>query len=120
VSSEKSLSIEDVAESAASRGGADISAQAMTHAVKLWMKEIDGRMNQSLPNSARRLHRVVQGVCIAIRRQAYPVNNPQIYLGVKGNAIRRSRREKSVAYPQINLGVIHRIRLTALELRIKN
>jgi hypothetical protein len=27
---------------------------------------------------------------------------------------------KSVAYPQINLGVIHRLRLPALELGIKN
>jgi hypothetical protein len=40
VSSEHSLSVKQVAEAAASRGGADISAAAMTHAVELWLQEM--------------------------------------------------------------------------------
>jgi hypothetical protein len=38
--SEASLGIDDISQSAAKRGGADISAPAMTHAVNLWLKEM--------------------------------------------------------------------------------
>ena len=44
VAAEKSLSIEDVCQSAADRGGADISASAMGHAVQLWLKEMAYRL----------------------------------------------------------------------------
>jgi hypothetical protein len=40
VSSERSLNVKDIANSAAARGGADISAAAMEHAVSLWLKEM--------------------------------------------------------------------------------
>jgi hypothetical protein len=40
VSSEHSLSVQQIAETATSRGGADISATAMEHAVNLWLKEM--------------------------------------------------------------------------------
>jgi hypothetical protein len=40
VSSEYSLNVKQIAETAASRGGADISAAAMEHAVELWLKEM--------------------------------------------------------------------------------
>ena len=40
VVSEKSLSVEDICMSATKRGGADISAAAMGHAVQLWLKEM--------------------------------------------------------------------------------
>jgi len=44
VVAEKSLSIEDICQSAASRGGADVSAAAMGHAVQLWLKEMAYRL----------------------------------------------------------------------------
>jgi len=44
VVAEKSLSIDDVCQSAANRGGADISAAAMGHAVQLWLKEMAYRL----------------------------------------------------------------------------
>jgi hypothetical protein len=44
VNSEKSLSIDDICESAVSRGGADISAPAMEHAVNLFLKEMGYRL----------------------------------------------------------------------------
>jgi hypothetical protein len=40
VSSEQSLNVKQIAEAATSRGGADISASAMEHAVNLWLKEM--------------------------------------------------------------------------------
>jgi hypothetical protein len=40
VKSERSLSVADICNSAAARGGADISAPAMNHAVSLWLKEM--------------------------------------------------------------------------------
>ena len=40
VSSERSLSVKDICQLAVNRGGADISAAAMEHAVKLWLKEM--------------------------------------------------------------------------------
>jgi hypothetical protein len=44
VSSERSLSVNDICESAATRGGADISAAAMEHAVNLWLREMGYRL----------------------------------------------------------------------------
>jgi hypothetical protein len=44
VVAEKSLNIEDICQSAANRGGADISASAMGHAVQLWLKEMAYRL----------------------------------------------------------------------------
>ena len=40
VQSERSLSIKDICQTAATRGGADISAASMEHAVNLWLKEM--------------------------------------------------------------------------------
>jgi hypothetical protein len=40
VSSEKSLNVRQVCETAVARGGADVSAAAMNHAVELWLKEM--------------------------------------------------------------------------------
>jgi hypothetical protein len=40
VSSEKSLNVRQVCEAAVERGGADVSAAAMNHAVELWLKEM--------------------------------------------------------------------------------
>ena len=40
VSSERSLNIKDICQSAVTRGGADISAASMEHAVGLWLKEM--------------------------------------------------------------------------------
>ena len=40
VQSERSLNIKDICKSATTRGGADISAAAMEHAVNLWLKEM--------------------------------------------------------------------------------
>jgi hypothetical protein len=40
VKSERSLSVADICNSAAARGGADISVPAMNHAVSLWLKEM--------------------------------------------------------------------------------
>jgi len=40
VSSERSLSVKDICTSAVTRGGADISAASMEHAVNLWLKEM--------------------------------------------------------------------------------
>jgi hypothetical protein len=40
VNSEQSLTVKQIAEMAAVRGGADISASAMEHAVNLWLKEM--------------------------------------------------------------------------------
>jgi hypothetical protein len=37
---ERSLSVKDISESAAARGGADVSAAAIEHAVNLWLKEM--------------------------------------------------------------------------------
>ncbi|MDR0427715.1 MAG: DUF4469 domain-containing protein [Dysgonamonadaceae bacterium] len=44
VDSEVSLTVKDIAESAALRGGADISASAMEHATNLWLKEMAYRL----------------------------------------------------------------------------
>jgi hypothetical protein len=44
VSSERSLSVKDICESAATRGGADISAAAMEHGVNLWLKGMGYRL----------------------------------------------------------------------------
>jgi hypothetical protein len=40
VSSERSLGVKDICESAVARGGADVSASAMEHAVSLFLKEM--------------------------------------------------------------------------------
>ncbi|MDR1340400.1 MAG: DUF4469 domain-containing protein [Prevotellaceae bacterium] len=40
VSSERSLGVTDVCDTAVSRGGSDISASAMNHAVDLWLREM--------------------------------------------------------------------------------
>jgi hypothetical protein len=40
VASERSLNIDDICKSAVSRGGADISAQAMAHSTELFLKEM--------------------------------------------------------------------------------
>ena len=40
VNSESSVNIRDISQAAATRGGADISVEAMEHAVSLWMKEM--------------------------------------------------------------------------------
>ena len=40
VVSEKSLNIKDICLAATTRGGSDVSAAAMEHAVNLWLKEI--------------------------------------------------------------------------------
>jgi hypothetical protein len=40
VNAERSLSVKDICESAAERGGADIAAATMEHAVNLWLKEM--------------------------------------------------------------------------------
>jgi len=42
--SEKSLGVADICQSAVKRGGADISAAAMEHAVNLWLKEMAYRL----------------------------------------------------------------------------
>ena len=47
VKSEKSLNIEAVSASAVERGGANISAADMTHAVKLWLREMCWLLNDS-------------------------------------------------------------------------
>jgi hypothetical protein len=44
VSSEHSLDVRQIAESATVRGGADISASAIEHAVNLWLKEMAYRL----------------------------------------------------------------------------
>jgi hypothetical protein len=44
VSSEESLTVRQIAESASERGGADISAPAMEHAVNLWLREMAYRL----------------------------------------------------------------------------
>ncbi|GHT68079.1 hypothetical protein FACS189452_07020 [Bacteroidia bacterium] len=44
VQSERSLSVREICESAASRGGADISTAAMEHAVSLYYKEMGYRL----------------------------------------------------------------------------
>ena len=44
VVSEKSLSVGDICQSAVQRGGADVSAAAMNHAVELWLKEMAYRL----------------------------------------------------------------------------
>ncbi|MDR2064291.1 MAG: DUF4469 domain-containing protein [Prevotellaceae bacterium] len=44
VNSERSLNVKDICESATARGGADISADAMEHAVNLWLKEMGYRL----------------------------------------------------------------------------
>jgi hypothetical protein len=40
VDSERSLNVKEICETAAARGGSDISAPAMEHAVNLWLKEM--------------------------------------------------------------------------------
>ena len=40
VASEKSLNIKDICLAATTRGGSDVSAAAMEHAVNLWLKEM--------------------------------------------------------------------------------
>ena len=47
VKSEKSLNIESVSASAVDRGGANISAGNMSHAVRLWLQEMDWLVNDS-------------------------------------------------------------------------
>ncbi|MDR1984449.1 MAG: DUF4469 domain-containing protein [Prevotellaceae bacterium] len=44
VNSERSLSVNDICESAVARGGADVSAAAMEHAVNLFLKEMGYRL----------------------------------------------------------------------------
>ena len=44
VQSERSLNVKDICQSAATRGGADISAAAMEHAMNLWLKEMAYRL----------------------------------------------------------------------------
>ena len=44
IASEASLGVDDISQSAVKRGGADISASAMTHAVNLWLKEMSYRL----------------------------------------------------------------------------
>ncbi|MDR0427151.1 MAG: DUF4469 domain-containing protein [Dysgonamonadaceae bacterium] len=44
VDSEVSLTVKDIAESAALRGGADVSAATMEHATNLWLKEMAYRL----------------------------------------------------------------------------
>jgi len=52
VASERSLGIDDICASAVSRGGADISAAAMSHAVKLFLKEMGYQLCDGLSVNA--------------------------------------------------------------------
>jgi len=52
VASERSLSIDDICASAVSRGGADIPAEAMSHAVKLFLKEMGYQLCDGLSVNA--------------------------------------------------------------------
>jgi hypothetical protein len=53
VSSENSLNVKQIAESAVARGGADISAASMEHAVTLWLKEMAYRLCDGFSINAR-------------------------------------------------------------------
>ena len=44
VSTERSLNVKDICDSAQARGGADVSAAAMEHAVNLFLKEMGYRL----------------------------------------------------------------------------
>jgi len=52
VSSERSLSVDDICSSAVTRGGADVSAEAMSHAVKLFLKEMGYQLCDGLSVNA--------------------------------------------------------------------
>jgi len=52
VASERSLGIDDICASAVSRGGADVSAAAMSHAVKLFLKEMGYQLCDGLSVNA--------------------------------------------------------------------
>jgi len=52
VASERSLGIDDICESAVTRGGADIPAAAMSHAVKLFLKEMGYQLCDGLSVNA--------------------------------------------------------------------
>ena len=64
VSSERSLSIKDICQSAVARGGADISAAAMEHAVNLWLKEMGYRLCDGFSANAQwfTVHPSIKGV----------------------------------------------------------
>jgi hypothetical protein len=49
VFAEGTLGVDDISQSAVKRGGADISAAAMTHAVNLWLKEMAYRACDGFP-----------------------------------------------------------------------
>ena len=66
VSSERSLSIKDICQSAVARGGADISAAAMEHAVNLWLKEMGYRLCDVFSANEQRLARVQYATMFAV------------------------------------------------------
>jgi hypothetical protein len=64
VLTESPLGVDDISQSAVKRGGADISAAAMTHAVNLWLKEMGYRACDGFPVNTGwfTMHPVIKGV----------------------------------------------------------
>ncbi len=91
VVSEKSLSIADIAQSAASRGGANVSADEMEHAVSLFLKEMAYRLCDgfSINTGYFTAQTTIKGVFNAASEKFDPTKHSVLFDFQQGSLLRK-------------------------------
>jgi hypothetical protein len=91
IHSEASLKVDDVSQSAVKRGGANISAAAMTHAVNLWLKEFAYRSCDgfSVNTGWFTVQPVIRGVFNSPNEKFNPAKHTVVFDFQQGSLMRR-------------------------------
>jgi hypothetical protein len=91
VSSERTLNVKQVCEAAVSRGGADISASAMEHAVILWLKEMAYQLcdGYSINTGYFIARAIIHGVFHSIREQFNHSKHSILFAFFQGPELRK-------------------------------
>jgi hypothetical protein len=88
---EGALGVDDISQSAAKRGGADISAAAMTHAVNLWLKEMAYRACDGFPVNTGwfSIHPVIKGSFNSPTAKFNPAEHTVVFDFKQGSLLRK-------------------------------
>jgi hypothetical protein len=91
VASERTLNIKQVCEAAVSRGGADIPAPAMEHAVELWFKEMAYQLCDgfSINTGYFIVRALIRGVFHSIKEQFNPNKHSILFAFFQGPELRK-------------------------------
>ena len=98
VHSERSLNVMDICQAAATRGGADISAAAMEHAVNLWFKEMGYSLCDgfSVNTGWFTANAVIKGVFNSPNENFNPTKHTVLFDFVQGSQLRKEIAEVEV------------------------